>query len=706
MSPPPSEPRTRRTSYGRFLLVARILYLPGLLLVGLTALMGFAALLAGARHASEGAINQAFAMITGYAVAAIALPLLLFIPDRGPGRFVRWLHGAGALCLAIALGFSGTLMWKAMGEEAFKRWQIKNRLANLTMTQAGAEPIRVGETLIGVRLNVEFALANDVTLDQLGSPVARAMRSLKIQTTDATLHAFPFSHFPGLVTVTHNGQPARGEHLPAGRYQVSQTVWLAGLRVLEGDETPCKDSGESARTDRRNEVIAADKAQWIVTAAQKQGDLWSSMNHGPNSVLWQARSAPLDLRIDGRAWLASFDALPLPVCRVREEELKAARQRERIEAFYGNRLSSSEANQVLHSIFCADDIKPLHELVARGIPRQTIYRAAMRCAYEKRRPEILEILGPRLTAHPEDVTEHCSSLEGLHRTLDVERLRALTRAGLPINCKTARGDAWRNGLNTRTPGDTKPEEIARETEWIRLLAEQKIPVCERPQTGLTLLQRAVVSGSVESIAAWLDAGCDPAERADPATSTEPGWHNYSARLLWFLRRHQIRNPSVREWPRLSGDSGLNTRVTRRLGPPEAHELNTPFARRGGVVPLHDFVVHVLASPRMLRELVDLGARLDAASDSKARIIGINGVYSIEPTSWFVPGYTHGSLNADFWVALDVLTPQELRTLITPVNLTTGKPSTAMPQLTNFESPSSLGHYFCKRKMQTCPNPVR
>ncbi|MBL8486651.1 MAG: hypothetical protein JNK22_06165 [Rhodocyclaceae bacterium] len=701
---PSSDPPSRRTPYARFLTVLRILYLPAVVAAGLIGLIAFVAILGGARHASGQAVGQALGGVLAVGVLAVGLPMLVFVPDRGPGSLVRFLHGLGALGLAAVLGLSGFALWKQLGEPWWNRLQVEHRLANLSLAHARAVPIEVGGTLVGVQLEAEFALARDVALDRVGAPVAEAMRSLRIEVADPKVFANPFSHHQEPVAVTRDGQPVGGTLLPAGRYRATQVRWLVGVHALAGDEAPCTDAKEPAAAHRRESVTAADAVRWVVAAAH--ADSGNSLIYRSGGVIWQARSAPLDLRIDGSAWLAGFDSLPLPTCEARQAALEAARLRARMDAFFANRLPPGEASQVLHAMLCADGIDPLRELVAHGIPHQPIYAMAMRCMEERRRPEMLEVLGERLVVHPEDQAMHCSALRGLHRGLAVDRLRALARAGLPIDCATPTGGAWREGLQPRSPAHTAPEELAREIEWIRLLVEHKVPVCAQPVAGPNVWQRAVVGGTVEHLAAWLDAGCNPAQRADPATSAQPGWENYSARLLWLLRRHQVRNPSAREWPRLSDNAELNASVTRRLGLPDARELNTPFARRGGVVPLHDFASEALAAPRLLRELVDLGARLDAASDAAAEIFGANRSYTDGPGSWFRPGYRReGIPNIHTEAALDVLTAQELRTLFSPVNLTTGRPAPPMPQATDFaNAPYGLAYYLCKRNIQACRNP--
>lgn len=691
----------KRDAHGKLLLVARWLCLPTLALAGLTLLLGLGAVLGGARHASDSAVSSALFSVFLASILAAGLPMLVFVRDCGAGSLSRWLHALGGLSMLLSLTLTTGAIWKSVGAVELHRWRIERVMRHLSLEKANASVIRHGDTVVGVRLETEFALAQDVALDSVGANVAQAMRNVNLRTMDVSVRYAPsafYYHAPD--PVTHEGKPIGGVQLGRGRYVASQVLWLAGLRRLDGDEAPCKHDTLLTSETVRQALHETRSARWMVATSVPvpSGAFFARAN----SLLWHA-DVPVRFEIDGDSWLAGYESLALPTCAERQAAKDAMHLQKRMGDFFAGRLSAQQSAGIMVDILCANDDVPLRSLLDRGVPDIPLYAAAVRCAADKRRPEIFSLLGAHLVAHPDDAKMHCHQLEGLHEAHASEKLKEFARAGLPVNCDGPNGPSWRHGLKTiHSPHHHTAEEVQGDAHWIRMLVAAKVPVCETPPGKLTALQQAVLSGAVETIDAWLDAGCDTSARPPVSVATSrKDLGKYSARLLWQLRRHPSNR--ARNWYRLSLDPNVNDRVTQRMGLPDKTELNTPFPGLGGMVPLHELYADVLASPRLLRMLVDRGARLDAAggvplSDDDTTRPGA----TVPSRSWFLPGYfASAATGVDVVAALDVLTDAEMKTLLRPVDIATGKAGLLMPRFEAQATAADLGQYLCRRRLRTC-----
>jgi hypothetical protein len=145
---------------------------------------------------------------------------------------------------------------------------------------------------------------------------------------------------------------------------------------------------------------------------------------------------------------------------------------------------------------------------------------------------------------------------------------------------------------------------------------------------------------------------------------------------------------LQEWPagvKAPAVGPLSAAFMQRIGGVTDEEIRriTP----GTGVSVLARAMYIDTSPKLLRYLVDRGARLDAA-DSEGR-------------SWYWSGYAKRvPMNEQMFAALDVLGVDELRTLIKPVVLLTGQPGKAMERVAE-RTPGSLGAYLCRRGAISC-----
>jgi hypothetical protein len=688
-APAPASPPT---AYARWLRVARLVYIPVAVLVLIAAAGALALVLAGSRHASGGALTSAFGIIAAVTVLCLGLPLLLFVPARG-GPLSRLLHLVGGLALVWTLGGATWLGWLTFGESTWAAWRTGRLLASISLERVSTTPVRVGDAVVGVRFETDFRLAHAIAPGRDASSVAEALRGAGLARDGGSAAGYPFSGSGSPAVLLRGGAPiSAADGIPAGSLRMARVLWLAGLDQLPGDDEPCKDAASFAQPYIRAALEKTDASGWIVRAVVRGEGL--TLITSPGRVVWEVKSAPFTLPIDARAWLAGYEALPVPTCEVRKAALDAVRANERQRQLIAGTLPKWDVERALMTGLCSGDLAALAPRAASDLPTPRVYEAAWRCADEARRPEILRLLGERIASREEDRVAHCDLLSMLHDGHDADRLMLLVRAGLPILCDGVRANLWASGVGRTARRLGTPDEIAREIAWIRVVGRTPGFQCSPAWDGLNPLQIAVLNKTVDVVAAWLDAGCDPAARPDPATSDQPNWSSHSARMMWMLRRHPSK---LREWLPLSDDAALNAAVSRRMGGPDAAELNTPFARRGGRVPLHDFANDALWSPALLREMVDRGARLDAASHAPALPFLPMGPTESPAGSWFHPGYRSAGLDLDRILA--PLTTQELRRLITPVDLTTGRPMPPLPQILD-EQGSELGAVLCRRKVIT------
>jgi len=700
---PPSGPPTKRASgaaYARMLLTARWLYLPVLLVIGSLFLFSFVSVLAGARHASGTSVGLAAGGMLLVALLLAGLPLLLFVADQGEGTRSRSQHLIGGLSLLVSLVVGVSQLWTAIGMPALQRWRAERALQNLSISAAKADPIRVGDVIVGARLHVDLALANDVALDAVGRPVLDAMGSLRLASaTDAPLAASAFAVGTKYGQVTRGGEPVIGATLIRGSYQYDQTILFAGMRWMDGQDAPCKVVADVDTPFIHDALRQVDGKRWLMKTSVPPPASFSSGFRRPDKVFWQAASAPLEFDGPGAAWPATLAALPVMTCDAQRAATEATRQQKQLEDFRAGKLPASETQRLVGELLCADDAARVKALATLELPNVPLYAVATRCAREKQRPEILSALGTRLVAHADDEKLHCQQLIGAHSAHDAERLRQFAASGLPVDCNARPGRAWHRGLEKTAPPKPIPgAEIEREVQWIRALIATKVPVCEFDQKFSFVLQHAVLKSSAEALNAWLDAGCDPAARTHPDVIAQKDPSNYSARLLWQLRVHR-RASDPFKLP-ISTDPVVNADIDKRMGLPDAKELNTPFPQRGGVVFLHDYAFEVLAAPQLLRLLVDRGARLDAAASEFKEALDSPR----QNLSWFAPGYHPlNQTNIDVQAALNVLSHAEMRKLLTPVVLTTGQPGARMTLLDDDHNTFNLRAYLCGRKLRACPN---
>ena len=226
--------------------------------------------------------------------------------------------------------------------------------------------------------------------------------------------------------------------------------------------------------------------------------------------------------------------------------------------------------------------------------------------------------------------------------------------------------------------------------WLRTLVRLGMAPCLQTPSGVTLLQKAAAGAAPEQIEFLLDAGCDPGVLPVPG-AVESGPPFASARLGWllrvrgfFYRDHEMRPPP------LPADAAA--RISKRLGDVTDEELQRVHPQSGVTGALLIAAQkgpgwHADGNAELIAWLGSRGVRMDAADEAGF--------------SWYYRGHTvqTGQPMKDHRV-LDGLSDLQLRQLLAPVNLATGRAGQPLDASKDM-SAGGLGEYLCRRGAIKC-----
>lgn len=673
-----------RVSWGVIALRAAVvlIYLP---LAGLFLLVAFGALLAGARHANVGGAMMG---LLGVGALLLVIPFGVFVPRHWRGSSA-W-HGVGALVAILGMALAVPNLWDNAGQPWLRGRAFERQMATVQMGPPRIEPLRIGEVTAGLRTRVVFRLSKPIRLtsyDHDRPALAQLLSGVRLVPASGTT-PWPFEA-PSKLRISQGGVPlpdarlSSGATLEAGEYQVEFDTWLTGLRQYPGEDAPCVSEGP--REARSEAALAAAREVTLRVEATARSEHLRAFGRRVHRM----ESAPLVHAYDHADWLRQLAALPLERCVERDarqaREREAAAARKKFEDYLAGRAPWND--NPLYQAVCAHDPAEVRRVLALGTPRMAFSGMLSHCGIDASKPEIFDLLFPLAQARAEDRDGYCRLL--LQRFLvrkDEASLGRLRRLGLPVACGDYELFQWLLGYSSEHPIPAEQR-----LPWLRRLTELGMDPCLASPSGLTLLQRAAHYARPEYLEFLLDAGCDPAalQALDVPTTFGPPF--MSAQLAWLMRvRGYWRN--VFEQPRERLPPEVVERLSRRIGDVSQHELTRFHPKTGVGGPL------LITEQREWGRLANLDAALIAWMGSRGlRMDAANSI----GLSWYARGYkdTGGQLPKGHDM-LDSLSVEQLRQLIKPVNLATGKPGKPLEAAKDM-SQGGLGEYLCRRGAIRC-----
>jgi hypothetical protein len=286
-----------------------------------------------------------------------------------------------------------------------------------------------------------------------------------------------------------------------------------------------------------------------------------------------------------------------------------------------------------------------------------------------------------LYARESERRSYCRLLEPwlrLRQPAPLERLHAL---GLPVMCATVQN--FRALLNVTYSDPPAPGTVL--VPWMTQLEHLGADLCEASVSDNNLLQHAIGAYDADVVAWLLDRHCDPAllPTLDNSEGDDKVW--MSARMKWRLRTFAAQRTDVGHALTAPIDATAWERLQARIGEVSPQEFTRVDARG-----LRSVIILVgepaFGDPRVLAWLAAHGARLDASGE--------------DGYGWYAPGYTNFHFISAPPQVLDVLSDDQLRQVMHPVNVVTGRAGRAFDRMSD-RGPGTLGSYLCQRKAIPC-----
>lgn len=293
--------------------------------------------------------------IVAAAVASAVGMIAVFSYKTSSSRALKLL-GLIIGCAALAI-VSFAFSWLIFGiqfSHAMTDWKLQHITKSVSIDSVSETPYLFDDTQVGLRVQINVRLANEIALDQYGLAVVKALKkSMMIDPQGPfDLHGyfasttFKGQDFDELTTkLGYEGFWVRKKEkayldsndkvrLPAGVYQISTVFLLNGLYFLDRGqaenpksiESLCKhyalgnfvrpESKESFAKELNDLLQRTATDPWII---QISGDINSRMT----GVYGFGKSSPLRYRYEHAQWQATLDSLPLPSCKTLEQEVKA-----------------------------------------------------------------------------------------------------------------------------------------------------------------------------------------------------------------------------------------------------------------------------------------------------------------------------------------------------------------------------------------------
>jgi hypothetical protein len=369
------------------------------------------------------------------------------------------------------------------------------------------QPILLGGETIGVRVEMDVALARPLPLDRFGFAASGFLRQMSLQPdereatqaapvsihsgrTQATIAGKSVSSLPGMVGSSVWLDPARpGEVLPAGSYHVTQNFWLEGLRGDDLGALPCR-VDEGLTPERVLSLAAVDDqpVRAFLSAQFSLGDRRGYRN-------FDLQSQPLNFHYAHARWMRALPTLALESCiarKLRREQAQGAAAVATATRQYvsGDPDLAADANPLYQAI-CAHDFDTLRTLLAAGPLRYNISGKLFECGGIEDDSELFRLALPAVHARVEERDGYCSLVRSVHARRDLAQMQILIDLKLPLLCDDPA--IWRDGLNPIPPKDTaqyvtydrsgqqvRPplsQERSDTVPWLRLLAAQGVAVC-------------------------------------------------------------------------------------------------------------------------------------------------------------------------------------------------------------------------------------
>lgn len=394
-------------------------------------------------------------------------------------------------------------------------------------------------------------------------------------------------------------------------------------------------------------------------------------------------SPPVAYPYDHAAWQRQLEALPIETCAMRDERERRAQAeagaRRKVDDYLDGR--TPWADNPFRNAVCAHDVAAMREVLRIGQPRFPVSGIIADCGIDSRHPEIFDTLFPMAYANETDRAGYCHLIHKLLEQRDEASLKRLHALGLPVVCPD-----FGHIAKVLSSGAEGPQKLT----WMRTLVGLGMDPCLATPGGVTMLQMAARGAAPEKIEFLLDAGCDPS-RLPVLGHSQSGPPFASAPLAWLLRvRGFLYLPGETRPPPLAAD--VVERISRRLGEVTDEELRRVHPQSGVSGPL------LIAAQRgegwsaagnaeLVAWLAARGVRMDAAN-----AFGF---------SWYMRGYSHTTGKPlKGHEVLDSLSVAQLRQMLKPVNLASGKPGKPLDAAKDM-SDGGLGAYLCRRGAIPC-----
>lgn len=580
--------------------------------------------------------------------------------------------------------------------------RFNSAMSELSIQAVHEQPLYLNGKLAGLNLVLDVRVKHDIKLDRYGAPALDVLSGPQIIMAKAVNNSLmaPLEGYRKArltkaeqpveslseIQLTSEGDPKPGANavLRAGVYRSSRDFWLIGVEQQNGDSTPCRsdDKNLAWRTPRLPGASGA--------AMQATFETRFSLRDRLGYRYFRLDSPPLQFRYDHAAWTTTLAQLSIESCANRAEQMRlaaVAAEQAHNEQLYaeGSRQLREEDNPLYREI-CADDLGPLRQRLAAGVPPYPLSGKLWQCVISRPNLELFALLMPVIHARVDDNTEYCDTVRTLHSKRLLDHLATLVELKLPLVCAGARRNEWHGAV---IPLDESGGQIwlppaAQTYRWLQLLRAGAVPLSEPWEFG-NLLTLYVAREPAATLELLLDAGCDPHPKPSRSLQLDGSERAaYSAAVWWAIRR--ITNGRAENLV-APIDPARIAGISRRMGNATAAELNAVDPVSGNNF-LLDYGKYVFAEPALMQYLLSRGARLDVAPH-------------FPRMSWYSPGYNASSGNElREKPMLAVMNKEQLRKLIAPRDVLDNTPAQPMPEIANF-SPTGLGTYLCQRGVISC-----
>ena len=274
--------------------------------------------------------------------------------------------------------------------------------------------------------------------------------------------------------------------------------------------------------------------------------------------------------------------------------------------------------------------------------------------------------------------DYCDLLGRSITNREVDRLKALVAAGLPMNCEGGRSTLRLEEMFQRSGGTRRQGDVEATVATLEFLRKQGAPLAAfRSARNQTLLDRAIEYEDTRVIVELVRSGIDPGHIPGPPTMKE-----VPAVLRWVERKFQL-CAGCDERLRLTADRIAE--VDAVLREPTREEVMRPVGYLdGGALHFFEFLRSSDGGAAFFRYLKARGADVGIASSHKFGFLA-----------------QRSSLSPELLAELNQLTPDEVRRMAYPVVARTGEAGTPLLESARTWRNRELEDFLCQHGVEGC-----